>query len=126
MSMFESASYLFGPTVVVLGLLFIATQTLDIRIPCVAFWAGYVTGLISVATTVVLLYLRWLDPEDANYHKPVIDAIVAPLLVVLVIFMEGSRLFKLRFSRGAFSVGCTCALVSAGTTFLLLFAYFSG
>jgi hypothetical protein len=32
----------------------------------------------------------------------------------------------LRFSRGAFFIGFTCTFISAGTTFLLLSAYFSG
>jgi hypothetical protein len=126
MNMFESAAYLFLPVLLVLATVFVVARLLKKRIPGKAFWGGFVAGLMALVGTAVVLYLRWNNPEGANFHKPVADAVIVPLLVVLAVPLVGGRLLKLRFSPAAYLGGCLCTVVAAGTTYGLLAAYFSG
>jgi hypothetical protein len=126
MNMFEALAYLLVPAILIFGLTLGVMRSTQLVLPKASFLAGVGAGLVSVAISVALVYLRWNNPDEAVAGKPIYDLAVLPLIGMLGVVLGSIGIFRLRVTRWALLSGCGCTVVSAVATLGLLRFYFTG
>lgn len=126
MNMFEALAYLLLPAVVIIGVVLLVTRYFKFTLSKRAYWSGVIGGVLVVGVVVALVFMRWANPDAADYRKPIYDLVLLPPGVLLAVALLAIRVFKLRVSPSAFLSGCVSILLSASVTGWLLNFYFSG